>query len=831
MPTHYNAIIVSVVLDPSGRRRFSRSHFLHKLSLFLASFGLVAAAGFTTAFAQQFEDTSVTAGILHIESRAWGNPIWGDINNDGYLDLIVPVHELDYLGGPATPFVYINNKNGTFTESGAKSGLDGNNDDDNKDWLSYALGDYDGDGNLDFLTVEPPFQGEGDDSGIKVLISSVPTRNPLYHGNGDGTFTYAGDVLETGRNYGECGVFVDYDNDGLLDIFVKNQSTVQEPGVNVLYHNNGDGTFAVVPGAGGLEMAEHDIVEGALCSFADYDNDGYMDVVMGGNGASEALYHNNGDGTFTDVTVAAGITARLNAMGLAWGDYDNDGLLDLYISRGKQSGLGDLGNSLYHNNGDGTFTDVTATSGTNDNTNTWAAVWGDYDNDGFLDLFIARPGTNVLGPGNANILYHNNGDGTFTDVAATEGVALETDHDTEAHKLAAWGDYDNDGFLDLVVQDGIAPTKETGEAATGFHYLLRNKGNSNHYLKVNLHGMKSNRYGLGARVTVTYDGGQAFRENTGDSGGQYASQSSEPLHFGIGSAATATIQVNWPSGMIDLMRDVAANSTLTLVEGENPPPVQPQNISTRLDVQSGANVGIGGFIITGSESKQVLIRGLGPSLGISGVQGVLADPILELHEPTGPVVTNDNWKESQQDDIMATGLAPTSDAESAILATLPAGAYTAVLSGQGGGTGIGLVEVYGLGFATDAELANVSTRGFVGTGDNVLIGGVIIGPTGAPAATLVVRALGPSLSSLGVTGTVADPVLELHDSNGALLATNNNWQDDASQVANLQALGLAPTDSRESAIYTTVPVGLYTAIVTGDDNTTGVGLVEIYNIK
>jgi len=833
MPTNYNAIIVSVVPDPSGRRRFSRSYFLPKLRLLLVSLGLVAAAGCSTAFAQQFEDVSDAAGIIHVESRAWGNPVWGDINNDGYLDLMVPVHELAYLGGPATPFVYINNKNGTFTESGAKSGLDGNNPDDNKDWLSYALGDYDGDGILDFLTTEPPFQGSGDDGVVKVLISSVPTRNAMYRGNGDGTFTYSSDVagLEIGRNYGEDGVFVDYDNDGFMDIFVKNQSTVQEPSVNVLYHNNGDGTFAVVPGAGGLELAEHGLVEGTLCSFADYDNDGYMDVVMGGNGTSEALYHNNGDGTFTDVTTAAGITPRLNALGLAWGDFNNDGLLDLYISRGKQSGLGDLGNVLYRNNGDGTFTDVTATSGTNDNTNTWAAVWGDYDNDGFLDLFVARPGTNILGPGNANILYHNNGDGTFTDVAATEGVALETDHDTEAHKLAAWGDYDNDGFLDLIVQDGIAPTKETGEAATGFHYLLRNKGNSNHYVKVNLQGVESNRYGLGARVTVTYDGGLAFRENLADGGGQYASQSSEPLHFGIGSAATATIQVNWPSGMIDLKRDVAADSTLTLVEGENPPPVQSQNISTRLDVQTGANVGIGGFIISGSESKQVLIRGLGPSLGVSGVQGVLADPVLELHESNGTVVTNDNWKESQQNEIMATGLAPTNDAESAIIATLPAGAYTAVLSGQGGGTGIGLVEVYGLGFATDAELANVSTRGFVGTGDNVLIGGVIIGPSGAPAATLVLRALGPSLASLGVAGTLADPVLELHDGNGTILATNNNWQDDAGQVANLQSLGLAPADSHESAIYTTVPVGPYTAIVTGSNGTTGVGLVEIYNIK
>ena len=131
----------------------------------------------------------------------------------------------------------------------------------------------------------------------------------------------------------------------------------------------------------------------------------------------------------------------------------------------------------------------------NDNTNTWAAVWGDYDNDGYLDLFVVRPGTRALGVGNANILYHNNGDGTFTDRGPAEGVALQDDLKTSAHKLAAWGDYNNDGFLDLVVQDGIAPTKLTGESTTGYHYLLKSNGNADHFLKVNLKGTPSNRAG------------------------------------------------------------------------------------------------------------------------------------------------------------------------------------------------------------------------------------------------------------------------------------------------------------------------------------------------
>ncbi|MBA3962946.1 MAG: VCBS repeat-containing protein [Chthoniobacterales bacterium] len=538
--------------------------------------GAVAALFFTLApiaLGQLFHDVSASAGIIHLRTRDWGNPIWGDINNDGYLDLIVSVHELDYLGGPLTPFVYLNNKNGTFADIRSTAGLV-QADPDNRDWLGFAFGDYDGDGNLDFFAAEPPFQsGQGDG---RAPSSTVPTRAILYKGKGDGTFVYTSGVagLETSRNYGECGFFVDYDNDGKLDLFVKNIATTVDGGVNVLYHNNGDGTFTQVANAAGLATATHGVTEGTICSFADYDNDGRMDVVIGGNGTSEALYRNVG-GTFVDVTAAAGLTPRFNANGLAWGDYDNDGLLDLYVSRGKQSGLGEQSNTLYHNNGDGTFTDVTATAGVNDNTNTWAAIWGDYDNDGFLDLFVARPGTHQLGPGNANILYHNNGNGTFTDRAAAEGVALEDDLNTSAHELTAWGDYDNDGFLDLVIQDGVAPTKVTGDAATGYHYLLRNSGNGNHFIKMSLKGVQSNRFGIGARVTATYPGGKAYRENNGGGGGEYASQGSEPLHFGIGAANSVSLEIDWPSGHVDTLPTVAANSTITVTEGGGSPTPTP----------------------------------------------------------------------------------------------------------------------------------------------------------------------------------------------------------------------------------------------------------------
>ena len=810
----------TIFRNPIGQKTGPFRRLRKGLICLLLLMGLAAPV---MTFAQQFTDVSVAAGLHRELTRSWGNPMWGDLNNDGLLDLFLPNHETPGPDNGIYPYIYINNGDGTFTDVIDTSGIMMEPPDTGA-WQGISLGDYDGDGNLDVFVSEPAFQGGG----------LAPTTNKLFKGHGDGTWEYvdpdSAGIL-TNRDYGECSFFVDYDNDGLIDIFVKNipNDSTDTDTMNRLYHNNGDGTFTVVDGAGGLADAEHGIVEGSLCSFADYDNDGYMDVVFGGNNASEALYHNNHDGTFTDVTSVSGLTPKANVEGIAWGDYNNDGLLDLYISRGKQSGKGILSNTLYHNNGDGTFSDVTNSAHVDDGTNTWAAAWGDYDNDGLLDLFVARPGTGIIGPGNANILYHNNGDGTFTDVAAQEGVALQDDQLTSAHKLAAWGDYDNDGFLDLAVKDGIGPNLATGDAFIGLHYLFRNNGNDNHYIKLNLQGVQSNLHGIGARVTVVHDDAIAFRQNNGGGGGEWASQGAGPMHFGIGTSPTATVRVTWPSGLVDVMPSVAANTTLTIVEGSSPAPVEAQNISTRLQVLTGDNVGIGGFIVTGTTPKKVLIRGIGPSLTDFGIQGALADPVLELHKPKGVVLVNNNWKDTQQPDISATGLAPTNDLEAAIVSTLDPGSYTVILSGQSGGTGIGLVEVYDLDAGITSQLANVSTRGFVGTVEDVMIGGVIIGPNGAPDATVAVRALGPSLAA-DVSGPLQDPTLELRDADGALVAFNNNWQDDQSQAASLQAVGLALPDGFESGIYTTLPAGNYTAIVAGNNGATGVGLVEVYNV-
>jgi hypothetical protein len=250
------------------------------------------------------------------------------------------------------------------------------------------------------------------------------------------------------------------------------------------------------------------------------------------------------------------------------------------------------------------------------------------------------------------------------------------------------------------------------------------------------------------------------------------------------------------------------------------------NISTRLKVLTGNSVLIGGFIITGSSNKEVLVRGLGPTLSQPpfNVPGALADPTLELHNGAGVLIaSNDNWKDSQQVAIMATGLAPPNNLESAILQTLAPGKYTAILRGKNNTTGVGLVEVYDIDKAFDTTLSNISTRGFVDTNQNVMIGGFI---SGNGIVKVIVRALGPTLLQFGVPNVLADPTLELHDANGALIASNDNWKD--TQQAEIQASGFAPPNNAESAIIITRPPGNTTAIVRGKNNTTGNALVEVY---
>ncbi|HEY2103349.1 MAG TPA: DVUA0089 family protein [Chthoniobacterales bacterium] len=262
-----------------------------------------------------------------------------------------------------------------------------------------------------------------------------------------------------------------------------------------------------------------------------------------------------------------------------------------------------------------------------------------------------------------------------------------------------------------------------------------------------------------------------------------------------------------------------------------PAPGQLTNISTRLRVLTGDNVLIGGFVINGTQNKKVVLRAIGPSLANPpfNLSGVLADPMIEVHDLNGVIATNDNWRDTQQAEIAATGLAPSNDLESAVLLTLAPGSYTAIVRGNNGGTGIGQVEAFDADLSTDSQLANISTRGFVDTGDNVMIGGFVVGGAGG-SAKVVARAIGPSLfTRFQIQGALADPILTLFDGNGTQIGQNDNWKD--TQQSDIQATGLAPTDDHESAILATLPGGSYTAIVRGVNNGTGVGLVEVFKTQ
>jgi PKD repeat protein len=347
-----------------------------------------------------------------------------------------------------------------------------------------------------------------------------------------------------------------------------------------------------------------------------------------------------------------------------------------------------------------------------------------------------------------------------------------------------------------------------------------------------------------APLTVTLDGSLSTDPDAGDTIASYT------FDFGDGSApvtqASPTISHTYSSPgeyparlrVTDSRGLMSTNTALVNIEVN----AALRNISTRENVQTGDNVLIAGFIVTGTDPRQIVVRGIGPSIKINGqpLAGTMQDPTIELHDSSGGVTTNDNWKtdaktgQSQQTAMENTGLAPTDDRESALVRSLSPGNYTVVLRGKNNTTGIALVEVYDLDPFANSKLGNISTRGLVQTGDNVMIAGFVAGPANSADTGILVRGIGPSLSNHGISKSLSDPTLELHDANGAKIRSNDNWKiDDRNgglQQADIESTGLQPSDDRESAILTDIAPGTYTAILAGKNGGTGVGLVEIYNV-
>jgi Matrixin/Putative Ig domain len=335
------------------------------------------------------------------------------------------------------------------------------------------------------------------------------------------------------------------------------------------------------------------------------------------------------------------------------------------------------------------------------------------------------------------------------------------------------------------------------------------------------------------KVAFSPDDSVAYQTGLGQSYvGVYDTASCQLLRkIQLGDNATAgSVAVDNSGSYLFVAGDASGGSAWVRVYSTNhsqsaltTPPHSLLNISTRLQSQGGDNALVGGFIINGSEPKKVAVRALGPSLPLPGK---LANPVLQLYDSNqNQIAQNDNWN-AHRSDVLTAGLAPSDEHDSVIITTLQPGSYTAVVRGYGNSSGIALAEVYDLASGANSRLANVSTRGRVQSGDNVMIGGFIVG--GDQPTNLVLRGMGPSLANLGVPDALLDPVLEVYDSNGALLAQDDDWRQYQEQL--LIQSGLAPTDDRESALFLVMDPGAYTAIVRGKNDSVGVGLVEVYNL-
>jgi enediyne biosynthesis protein E4 len=498
-----------------------------------------------------------------------------DYDNDGWLDIfLVNGSRLEGFppGNEPTSHLFRNNRDGTFTDVTAKAGVA------HSGWgQGVCIGDYDNDGYED-------------------LFVTYYGKNVLYHNNGDGTFTdisQKAGVAGKGTRWNTGCAFVDYDRDGKLDLFVANYidmdlATAPVPesgpclyksvmvacgppglqgGKNILYHNNGDGTFSDVSEAAGIFRANGTYGLGVLT--ADFDNDGWPDIYVANDSTASALYHNKGNGTFEDVAIDAGCALSPDGkpqagMGVSAADYDLDGNLDLV----KTNFAGDTP-SLYHNLGGGNFEDTTFTAGLGAHTQFlgWGCGFFDFDNDGWPDILICNghvyPEVEQLkteaGYPQRKLLYRNLRNGHFADVSLNAGTGIS---EPVAARGCAFGDFDNDGDIDVVVN-----------TVNDYPQLLRCDARlDNNWIKVRTIGTKSNRSGIGARIKcIVHLPGETKPHQQIDevrSGGSYISQSDLRVHFGLGKAEKVDVlEIRWPSGQIDTVKNIKPNQLIFVKEG------------------------------------------------------------------------------------------------------------------------------------------------------------------------------------------------------------------------------------------------------------------------
>ena len=493
-----------------------------------------------------------------------------DYDNDGWQDIfLVNGTRLDGLPPNlnSTNRLYHNTGNGKFTDVTEKAGLV------RTSWgQSVCGGDFDNDGYTD-------------------LFVSSYGKNALYRNNRNSTFTELAEKAGVANNrtrWGSGCAFLDYDHDGLLDLFVASYidldlKTAPLPetgpcqykgimvacgppglsgGSNTLYHNNGNGTFSDVSEKSGIIKANGTYGLGVLT--ADFDNDGWTDIYVANDSAPAALYHNNKNGTFTDIGIEAGCALSIDGkpqagMGVTAGDYNRDGWLDIF----KTNFSGDT-SSLYRNTGKSTFDDVTFPAGMGLNTRWlgWGCGFIDVDNDGWTDIFLVNGHvypeveklTTEAGYAQPKVLYRNLQNGSFADVSQKAGEAVVSPNPSRG---AAFGDYDNDGDVDILINSVNGPPE-----------LLRADSlNQNNWIKIKLAGVKSNRDGIGARIKCVTEGGTQIDEVR--SGGSYYSQNDLRVHFGLGkNQRVQSLEISWPGGKVETLKNVAANQLVVVKEGQ-----------------------------------------------------------------------------------------------------------------------------------------------------------------------------------------------------------------------------------------------------------------------
>lgn len=461
-----------------------------------------------------FTDVAPLLGVN--DGGAAQGVVFLDVNNDGYLDI--------FLANNNNPCkLWINNHGTSFLDSSSKWGLN-----ITSPTRGTSAADFNNDGFID------------------IIIGNWQTPITLFKNTGSGFVDVSSTAGVNFLSYGGSVNWMDYNKDGKIDIFFANDG--MPPRYNYFFRNNDLNTFTNVAYSIGLVDSSS-----TLClAAADYNNDDYPDIFLGtqsnpGFGTTGILYKNNGNGTFTDVTIASGITTNYYTWGAEWGDFNNDGFMDLYLA--STSGF----NQLYKNNGDGTFTEVASTMGLTDGGSSYSCGWADIDNDGDLDLYIAK-GQNVI-----DVMYRND-DSVFTDITTACGMG-----DLRHSSCVSWGDYDNNGFPDLYLNNNGSENR-----------LYKNSGNSNKWVEFNLVGTSSNKSAIGARVRVKTSNKNQIREVEGGSGGK--GMNSLTLEFGIGQANIIdSVIINWPSGLVQRFANVAPKTIYRIVEGQ---PISVNNISS-----------------------------------------------------------------------------------------------------------------------------------------------------------------------------------------------------------------------------------------------------------